>query len=100
MAIISKVHRGLLGLLEKVLIFVEVILALRLVLKFLTANPDAWIVNLLYQTTQILIWPFNFIFPNAYLGRHLFDVVALSAMIGYLILFFLAQWFLRLIWKE
>lgn len=68
----------------------EVLLAVRIVLKFLAANPKAVIVDLVYKMSDIIIYPFSGIFKNAYLtGGGIVDVVAISAMIGYPILVYI-----------
>lgn len=68
----------------------EVLLAARVVLKFLAANPKAVIVDLVYKVSDIIIYPWSGIFKNAYLtGGGVVDVVAISAMIGYPILVYI-----------
>lgn len=68
----------------------EVLLAVRIILKFLAANPQAVIVDLVYKVSDIVIYPFSGIFKNAYLaGGGMVDVVAISAMVGYPILVYI-----------
>ncbi len=70
--------------LQYVLGLFEVLLAIRLVLRFLDANPAAGIVDLVYKLTEVIILPFKGIFANIYLsGGGVLDTVTLSAMIGY-----------------
>ncbi len=65
----------------------ELSLGTRVVLKFLGASAKARIVELLYLYTDFIVAPFKFIFPNIPLrDGGILDLVALSAMAGYLIL--------------
>lgn len=68
----------------------EVLLALRVALRFLAANPQAVIVDLVYKVSDIIIYPFSGIFKNVVLASGgVVDVVAISAMIGYPILVYI-----------
>lgn len=87
-------------ILKKVLAFGEAILFLRLALEFLGANPAGFLVFNLYKFTDFLNWPFESIFPNTYLGDRFLDVVTLSAMVGYLVLYFIVVRLLALIARE
>jgi len=79
---------------------VESLLLLRLVLKFLNANTEAFIVFALYWLTDILVWPYKFIFPNFYWRDYLVDLVAISAMVGYVITFFIALGILKIFFRQ
>ncbi len=63
------------------------LLALRLVLRFFSANPAAPAVAWLYDFTGWLLQPVNFIFPNVVLDRGVFDVVAIIGILFYAIIF-------------
>ncbi|MEK7162760.1 MAG: hypothetical protein AAB696_00535 [Patescibacteria group bacterium] len=77
------------------------LLGIRLVFKFLVASPKAIIVDLIYQITGFIIFPFKFIFANIYLQRGgVIDIIAISAMIGYFILIFVIIKFLDLIFRD
>lgn len=79
----------------------EVLLALRVALRFLAANPQAVIVDLVYKLSDIVIYPFSGIFKNAYLaGGGVVDVVAISAMIGYPILVYIILELVHMAAKE
>ena len=91
------IHRGFVYFLSRLLLLAELILFLRLVLKFLGANSYAFVVKELYKLTDVMIWPVNSIFPNFYWGERLVDAVAISAMVGYLIAFLIVAGVLRLI---
>lgn len=73
-----------------VLGFFEMLLGLRLVLRLLGANPAAPIVDLLYTLTNVVIAPFRGIFSDIYLrGGGIFDLVTITAMVGYPIIVYL-----------
>ena len=65
---------------------IELLLFIRLFLKFTSANPDAPVVGLLYQLSDNLVSPFNPIFSNIYIFNRLIEVPAISAMAGYAVL--------------
>jgi len=76
----------------------EILLGARVVLKFLGASVKAQIVQLLYQTTDFIIAPFKSIFLNVALrDGGVLDLVAFSAMAGYLILVLIILKFLRIV---
>lgn len=87
---ISSIIKYLTGLLE-------IILGIRVVLKFLGASSRALIVNLLYKTTDFIAAPFKFIFPNVFIDKGVIDFTVISAMAGYLILTLVILKFLRLV---
>ncbi len=64
----------------------ELLLFIRLFLKFMAANPDAPVVGLLYQLSDNLVSPFSPIFSDIRITQRLIEVPAISAMIGYAIL--------------
>ncbi|MEK7630138.1 MAG: hypothetical protein AAB432_02020 [Patescibacteria group bacterium] len=72
--------------LKQLLGLVEIILFFRLVFKYFGASPESFAIKYLYLFSDFLIWPFRYIFSNPYIGERLFDLVAFSAMAGYLIL--------------
>ncbi len=88
MPLLAKIYNGWKRFLELLLILAEFLLALRFAMKFLSANVSSFVIDYLYRLTDILIWPFNFIFPNLAWQNHLVDMIAVSAMSGYLIAFF------------
>ncbi len=75
----------------------ELLLALRIILKFLGANANALAVRLLYEVTDLLVTPFKGIFMNVYQPAGIIDMSAVSAMIGYGIASFLLLKLLRLL---
>lgn len=65
----------------------ELLLLIRVVLKALSASAQAQVVRLIYQVTDWLIVPVEGIFSNASFQFGVIDVVAITAMIFYLIAF-------------
>ncbi len=65
---------------------IELLIFIRLFLKFTGANPDAPVVGLLYQLSNNLVLPFNPIFSNIYIFNRLIEVPTISAMAGYAVL--------------
>jgi YggT family protein len=63
------------------------LLAIRLVLRFFSANPVAPAVAWLYDLTAWLLQPVDFIFPNVAVGTGVFDMVALIGLVFYAIIF-------------
>lgn len=63
------------------------LLAIRLVLRFFSANPVAPAVAWLYDLTNWMLQPVDFIFPNIIVGPGVFDVVAITGIIFYAIIF-------------
>ena len=86
MLILTKICSLISQLVKKVCSLVEFFLFLRLALKFLNANSKALVVSLIYEYSDILVSPFESIFPNIYWpeGR-LIEIATVSAMIGYAI---------------
>lgn len=88
MRLIKKIYSIIKRAIKKLLILTELFLFIRLALKFLNANPKALVVNLVYKYSDVLISPFNFIFPNIYYNNKVIETATISAMIGYAILVF------------
>lgn len=83
-------------IIKRLLSLFEIFLFLRLSLKFLDANPQALVVNLIYRYSNILVSPFNFIFPNFYWRGYFIETATISAMIGYALVVFIIFRLLRL----
>ncbi|MBI5306667.1 YggT family protein [Candidatus Wolfebacteria bacterium] len=77
--------------------FLELLLLIRVILKFLNASSEAPIVKLIYFISNFLIAPFKSIFSNIYLNNNMLDMVAISAIAGYLILTLIILKFLQII---
>jgi hypothetical protein len=88
MRILYRIHSLILSIISKLFWLFELFLFLRLLLKFLGANPKTLIVNLIYKYSDIVISPFSLIFRNIYWGDHLIETSVISAVIGYAIAMF------------
>lgn len=95
MRIFSNIYSGFLSLISKLFLLFEFFLFLRLLLKFLNANPQTVVVNLIYKYSDILVSPFDFIFKNIYWGKYLIEMSTISAMAGYALLAFILFKILR-----
>ena len=97
MRILSTIYETILYAIKRLFFLLEFFLFLRLVLKFSGANPKALVVEIIYQYSDILVSPFDFIFPDIYLREvYLIEIATVSAMIGYVILAFILFRLLRL----
>lgn len=87
--ILAKTYYWLMYLSRRVLAIIELFLFLRLLLRFLAAAPQSFVVALIYEVTEKILLPFHGIFPDiTVVGRSL-DIVAVSGMIGYLLAYFI-----------
>ena len=73
---------------KRILWIVELFLFLRLLLKFLGASSEAFVVNLIYKYSDILISPFRLIFQDIYWNGKVIELATISTMIGYVIFVF------------
>lgn len=81
-------RRFLLVIVYNLFALAELLLLLRVSLKILEANPAAFFVNYLYQATDFLLFPLQGVFANITIASGgVIDVVALTAMVLYLIAF-------------
>jgi len=85
-SIFEKIYSTILRFIKKLFGLLEWFLFLRLILKFLDASPQSIVVNLIYKYSDVLITPFQFIFPDIYFKGRMIETATISAMIGYLIL--------------
>ena len=80
---------------------VEILLAMRVILRLLSANPLTPVVDLIYTVSNFVMRPFQGIFQNPVLqSGSIIDIVAITAMIGYPIIIFLIGELLRLVVKD
>lgn len=87
--------------LNRILLLTEFFLMIRFILKWLNASDSAFIVSIFYSFTDVLVWPFNFIFPNIALnGGGIADMIAISSMIGYAVFTLIIIGILKLFYKE
>jgi hypothetical protein len=96
MRILSSIYSLFLSALSKLFFLFQLFLFLRLLLKFLGANPQTLAVDIIYKNSDILVSPFNFIFRDfSWQGRPI-EMSVISAMAGYAIAFFVLIRILRL----
>jgi hypothetical protein len=89
MKIISAIYSAIISVISKLFFLLEFFLFLRLLLKFLNANPRAFVANLIYKYSDIIITPFDSIFSDVYWHGHTIDLVTISTMVGYAIAIFI-----------
>lgn len=78
------VTRLVTGLINLFLGLVEIFLALRVILRFFAANPDASFVRWVYNSSDVLLQPFRGVFPTTVVGdNHVVDFSAIFAMVVY-----------------
>jgi len=100
MKTLDKIYSIFSSFLFKFFIFLQLFLFLRLLLKFLGANPETPVVSTIYKGSDIFIAPFNMIFDDIYLGNFLIEISTLCAMIGYAVVMFFIVRLLRLRCRE
>ena len=94
--IMEKTTSFISSLILKLFGLLELFLFLRLLLKFLNANPGTLVVNLVYRHSDLFVDPFRYIFHNFYFQGRLIETAALAAMIGYVLALFVVFQLLRL----
>lgn len=76
---------------NKLLVVIEILLSVKFIFRFLGANPEAYIVKFFYWITNpLLIW-FKGIFRDIAFEGGVIDLVVLTAMISYLIAFYIVK---------
>jgi predicted ferric reductase len=68
------------------LYIIEGLLAIRFLLKLLSANPEATFTTLMYTLSSIFVWPFVAVFSNSVLASSIFEWTTLLAMVVYWLL--------------
>ena len=74
-------------LFNNLLAVAELLLLVRVILRALQANPAAGVVDFVYRWSDYLLAPVNYIFPNIPVGGSTIDLVAISGMIFYAVIF-------------
>jgi hypothetical protein len=100
MSIFSKIYSAFISALTKLFFLLEFFLFIRLFLKFLGASAISLAVDYIYQGSHVLVSPFYFIFPDIYFKGRLLEIATISAMLGYLLGFFVLMKILRLFSKD
>lgn len=74
-------------ILVSLLVFLEILLAIRFLLRVISANPESGFAVLIYGITGILVAPFNSLVRTPSLGGITLEVTTLIAMAMYALLF-------------
>lgn len=61
----------------------EALIGLRVVLKFVAANPAAPFASLVYQASELFLWPFNGLVQNPSLNGMVLEISSIIAMLVY-----------------
>jgi len=100
MKFLSAFYSIIIFIIKRLFILTESFLFLRLVLKFLGANPETLIVEIIYKYSAVFVSPFLFIFPNFYWKGYMIEIATISAMVGYAIVFFVVIQLLKIFSKN
>ena len=64
-------------------------------LKLIGANPGSWFAAMVYQLSDLFLWPFQNLTLNPAFGNFVFEITSLIALLVYALI----GWaFVRLIW--
>ena len=73
----------------------EGLIAIRMALKLIGANPNSWFTALVYQLSDLFLWPFQGITLNPSFGNFVLEITSVIALLVYA----LVGWgIVRLIW--
>ena len=73
----------------------EGLLGIRMALKLIGANPGSWFAALVYQLSDLFLWPFQNLTVNPAFGNFVLEITSLIAMLVYALI----GWaIVRLIW--
>jgi hypothetical protein len=73
----------------------EGLIAVRMLLKLIGANPGSWFAALVYQLSDLFLWPFQNLTVNPAFGNFVFELTSLIALLVYALI---AWGLVRLIW--
>ena len=73
----------------------EGLLGIRMALKLIGANPGSWFAALVYQLSDLFLWPFQNLTVNPAFGNFVLEITSLIAMLVYALI---AWAIVRLIW--
>jgi hypothetical protein len=74
---------------------VEGLIAMRVFLKLIAANPNSTFANLIYNLTDLLLWPFVGLTATPTANGMVLEIPSLIAMIVYAVAFYV---FVKLLW--
>lgn len=78
------------------LVFLEVLLASRFLLRLISANPDSGFGMLMYGITGVFVAPFNGLIATPTPGGSPIEITTLIAMFVYLMIFWGSAYFIRI----
>jgi hypothetical protein len=64
----------------------EGLIAFRVFLKVIAANPNSWFAWLVYRFTDLFVWPFMNITANPDFNGHILEITSVIAMFVYLLI--------------
>ena len=73
----------------------EGLIVIRILLKLIGANPGSWFAALVYQLSDLFLWPFQNLTVNPAFGNFVFELTSLIALLVYALI---AWGLVRLIW--
>jgi uncharacterized membrane protein len=80
-----------------ILVFLEILLAFRFVLRMIAANPDSGFATLIYGITGVFVAPFNGLISTPTSGGASLEVTTLIAMAVYALIFWGIAYVIRMI---
>ena len=75
--------------------FLEALIAIRIILKLIGANPAAVFSQVIYGVTEVFLWPFSGIIANPGVNQFQLEI---SSIIGMIVYGLIAWGLVRLIW--
>ena len=81
-------------------IIVEVLIAFRVFLKMIAANPESGFASFVYSITTPILAPFAGLTTTPSANGAVFELSSLIAMIVYAIFFGLASYVIRVLWER
>ena len=82
---------------RSILVFIEILLAIRFLLRLIEANPDSGFAMLIYGITGLFVGPFNGLIATPTPGGSPLELTTLIAMIVYLLIFWGIAYGIRMI---
>jgi predicted neutral ceramidase superfamily lipid hydrolase len=84
-------------ILWSMLVFLEILLAGRFLLRLIAANPDSGFAMLMYGITGVFVGPFNGLISTPTYGRLSLEVTTLIAMLVYALIFWGIAYVIRMV---
>jgi uncharacterized membrane protein len=84
-------------ILWSILVFLEILLAFRFILRLIAANPDSGFAMLMYGITGMFTGPFNGLISTPTFGGSSLEVTTLIAMVVYAMIFWGIAYVIRIV---